>query len=73
MSCLPWRLPAGSANLRVSRKVVTLDVPVTTIMRAPGESNGSFALEGAMDELADELGMDPLDCAGRTAQQMWSS
>lgn len=51
----------GSANLHVSRKVVTLDVPVTTIMRAPGESNGSFALESALDELAGELGMDPLD------------
>ncbi|MGP3962229.1 xanthine dehydrogenase family protein molybdopterin-binding subunit [Nonomuraea sp. 3N208] len=51
----------GSANLHVSRKVVTLDVPVTTIMRAPGESNGSFALESALDELAAELGMDPLD------------
>ncbi|WP_370024638.1 xanthine dehydrogenase family protein molybdopterin-binding subunit [Planotetraspora sp. GP83] len=51
----------GSANLHVSRKVVTLDVPVTTIMRAPQESNGSFALESAMDELADKLGMDPLE------------
>ncbi|MEV1175935.1 xanthine dehydrogenase family protein molybdopterin-binding subunit [Nonomuraea sp. NPDC049784] len=51
----------GSANLHVSRRAVTLDVPVTTIMRAPGESNGSFALDSAMDELAAELGMDPLD------------
>ncbi|MFG2077130.1 xanthine dehydrogenase family protein molybdopterin-binding subunit [Nonomuraea maritima] len=48
-------------NLHASRKVVTLDVPVTTIMRAPSESNGSFALESVMDELADALGMDPLD------------
>ncbi|WP_246147882.1 xanthine dehydrogenase family protein molybdopterin-binding subunit [Nonomuraea turkmeniaca] len=51
----------GSANLHVSRKAVTLDVPATTIMRAPGESNGSFALESALDELAGELGMDPVD------------
>ncbi|MEO3867899.1 xanthine dehydrogenase family protein molybdopterin-binding subunit [Nonomuraea sp. B12E4] len=51
----------GSANLHVSRKIVTMDVPATTIMRAPAESNGSFALESAMDELADALGMDPLD------------
>jgi xanthine dehydrogenase YagR molybdenum-binding subunit len=50
----------GSANLHAGRKVVTLDVPVTTIMRAPQEANGSFALESALDELAVKLGMDPL-------------
>jgi xanthine dehydrogenase YagR molybdenum-binding subunit len=51
----------GSANLHSGRKVVSLDVPVTTIMRAPQEANGSFALESAIDELADKLGMDPLE------------
>ena len=30
-------------------------------MRAPGESSGSFALESAVDELAHELHMDPLE------------
>jgi xanthine dehydrogenase YagR molybdenum-binding subunit len=50
----------ASANLHTGRKVVTLDVPVNTIMRAPQEANGSFALESAMDELAEALGMDPL-------------
>jgi xanthine dehydrogenase YagR molybdenum-binding subunit len=30
-------------------------------MRAPGEAPGSFALESAMDELAYELGIDPLE------------
>src|ERR1700733_7606276 len=30
-------------------------------MRAPGESIGTFALESAMDELAHELGMDPIE------------
>ncbi|MCO6006113.1 xanthine dehydrogenase family protein molybdopterin-binding subunit [Actinoallomurus purpureus] len=51
----------ASPNIRVSRKIVTLDVPVTTIMRAPQEANGSFALESAVDELAVKLGMDPLE------------
>jgi xanthine dehydrogenase YagR molybdenum-binding subunit len=37
-----------------------MDIPATTIMRAPGEANGSFALESAMDELAVALNMDPL-------------
>jgi xanthine dehydrogenase YagR molybdenum-binding subunit len=30
-------------------------------MRAPSESTGSFALESSMDELAYELGMDPIE------------
>jgi xanthine dehydrogenase YagR molybdenum-binding subunit len=30
-------------------------------MRAPGEGTGSFALESALDELAWELGLDPLE------------
>jgi xanthine dehydrogenase YagR molybdenum-binding subunit len=50
----------ASPNIHVSRKVVQLDAPPTTIMRAPQEANGSFALESAMDELAEKLGMDPL-------------
>lgn len=32
-----------------------------TFMRAPGEASGMFALECAMDELADMLGMDPVE------------
>jgi xanthine dehydrogenase YagR molybdenum-binding subunit len=38
-----------------------LDVPPPTIMRAPGETPGMFALESAMDELAVALGMDPVE------------
>ena len=30
-------------------------------MRAPGHSVGSFALESAIDELADQIGMDPVE------------
>lgn len=51
----------ASPNIYVGRKIVTLDVPVTTIMRAPSDSNGSFAQECALDELAFALGIDPLD------------
>lgn len=51
----------ASPNIHVSRQVVALDAPPTTIMRAPQEANGSFALESAMDELAVALGMDPLE------------
>ncbi|MBO0201275.1 molybdopterin cofactor-binding domain-containing protein, partial [Vibrio alginolyticus] len=30
-------------------------------MRAPGEASGSVALEGAIDEMAEACGLDPLD------------
>ncbi|WP_103348940.1 xanthine dehydrogenase family protein molybdopterin-binding subunit [Amycolatopsis sp. CA-128772] len=48
-------------NLAISQKIVPLNVPPTTFMRAPGEAPGSFALESAMDELAVALGMDPVE------------
>jgi xanthine dehydrogenase YagR molybdenum-binding subunit len=38
-----------------------MNMVANTFMRAPGESVGSFALESAIDELAIELGMDPID------------
>ncbi|MFE9880640.1 xanthine dehydrogenase family protein molybdopterin-binding subunit [Streptomyces sp. NPDC005784] len=41
-------------------RVVALDVPTPTWMRAPGEAPGSFALESAVDELAEKCGIDPI-------------
>ncbi|WP_329079833.1 MULTISPECIES: xanthine dehydrogenase family protein molybdopterin-binding subunit [unclassified Streptosporangium] len=38
-----------------------MNLPAATIMRAPGDEAGSFALESAMDELAVALGMDPIE------------
>ncbi|WP_432192536.1 xanthine dehydrogenase family protein molybdopterin-binding subunit [Streptomyces sp. bgisy027] len=40
---------------------VRLDVPTPGFMRAPGEAPGSFALECAMDELAEKCGVDPIE------------
>ncbi len=40
---------------------VTLDMVSNTFMRAPGESVGTFGLESAIDELAHEMGMDPIE------------
>ena len=48
-------------NLAVTQKVVPLNIPRTTFMRAPGEAPGSFALESAMDELAVALEIDPIE------------
>ncbi|MFJ4715383.1 xanthine dehydrogenase family protein molybdopterin-binding subunit [Streptomyces sp. NPDC088785] len=50
---------AADAHHTVHR-VVPVDVPTPTFMRAPGEVPGSFAVECALDELAERLDMDPL-------------
>ncbi|MYW19246.1 molybdopterin-dependent oxidoreductase [Streptomyces sp. SID2955] len=44
-----------------ANRVVALDVPSPTFMRAPGEAPGSFALECALDELAEKCGVDPVE------------
>ncbi|MFE1409106.1 xanthine dehydrogenase family protein molybdopterin-binding subunit [Streptomyces sp. NPDC058770] len=41
-------------------RLVRLDVPTPSWMRAPGEAPGSFALESALDELAEKCGIDPI-------------
>jgi xanthine dehydrogenase YagR molybdenum-binding subunit len=40
---------------------VRQSIPTPGWMRAPGEAEGSFALESAIDELAYALGIDPLE------------
>ncbi|MBV9769759.1 MAG: xanthine dehydrogenase family protein molybdopterin-binding subunit, partial [Bryobacterales bacterium] len=57
----PPRHLYASPNLFVGQKIVYLDTVANTWMRAPGESIGTFALESAMDELAHELKMDPIE------------
>lgn len=50
-----------SAPMReITYKVAKLNVGSPTFMRAPGETPGTYALEAAMDELAHELKMDPV-------------
>lgn len=44
----------------VTYKVARLNIGTPTFMRAPGETPGTFALESAMDELAYELKIDPI-------------
>ncbi|MEV6909764.1 xanthine dehydrogenase family protein molybdopterin-binding subunit [Amycolatopsis sp. NPDC051071] len=55
----------ATRNLAISQKMVPLNIPPTTFMRAPGEAPGSFALESAIDELAVTLGMDPIELRQR--------
>lgn len=47
--------------IRTRLSAVPLDVLPTFSVRGPGMTPGSFALESAMDELAERLGMDPLE------------
>ncbi|MGA6161900.1 xanthine dehydrogenase family protein molybdopterin-binding subunit [Amycolatopsis magusensis] len=57
----PSRTMYAAPNRRVAHRLSALDVPVTSWMRAPGECPGMFGPEVAMDELADALGMDPIE------------
>jgi len=52
-----YRVP----NYAMSHALARLHIAKPTFARGPGESTGSFAMESAMDELAYELGMDPLE------------
>jgi xanthine dehydrogenase YagR molybdenum-binding subunit len=54
------KLYAG-ANRLTANHVATLDLPEGNAMRAPGEAPGHLALEVAMDELAEKLGLDPVE------------
>jgi xanthine dehydrogenase YagR molybdenum-binding subunit len=49
---------AGSFELGV--RGADIDMLANTFMRAPGDAPGSFALECAIDELAERLGIDPI-------------
>ena len=48
-------------NVLIRQDSVELDQTPNTFMRAPGEAIGTFALETAVDELAAELGLDPIE------------
>jgi xanthine dehydrogenase YagR molybdenum-binding subunit len=55
------RVMYAAPDRRTTHRVAALDVPVPTIMRAPGETQGMFALESAMDEMAIACGLDPVE------------
>jgi xanthine dehydrogenase YagR molybdenum-binding subunit len=48
-------------NVRTRYRLVEMDTNSPCPMRAPGVATGVFALEMAMDELAERLGLDPLE------------
>ncbi|MFJ9722059.1 xanthine dehydrogenase family protein molybdopterin-binding subunit [Streptomyces sp. NPDC101209] len=60
-AAVPARIMYAAPDSRTLHRVAPLDVPTPSWMRAPGEAPGMYALESAMDELACELGMDPVE------------
>lgn len=57
-------LYAGEAR-RFRTDLARIDLPPTGAVRAPGEAIGTFAVECAMDELAEQLGLDPIELRRR--------
>ncbi|KQN80250.1 xanthine dehydrogenase [Sphingomonas sp. Leaf67] len=51
----------AAPNRRVDEWLATLNLPESNAMRAPGEAVGMMAIEAAMDELAEKLGIDPVE------------
>ncbi|MEZ0540001.1 xanthine dehydrogenase family protein molybdopterin-binding subunit [Fibrella arboris] len=54
------RMLYACPNLATSHKFIKASIGYTSPMRAPGEAPGVVALECAIDELASQLTMDPL-------------
>jgi xanthine dehydrogenase YagR molybdenum-binding subunit len=69
----------ASPNFRGVHRMVHGNTMTSTFTRGPGESVGAFVLETAMDELAEKLGVDPLELRLRSRSPVdphgnpWSS
>jgi len=55
------RIAYAGANRMTKTRLSVLDLPEGNAMRAPGDAPGSMAVEIAMDELAEKLGIDPVE------------
>lgn len=64
------RLLYAGANRMTATRLAVLDLPEGNAMRAPGEAAGLLALEIAMDEMAEKLGMDPVEFRIRNDTQV---
>ncbi len=58
---LGTRAAYAADSFKLSVEAVQMNMLANTFMRAPGEAPGTFALESAIDELAVELGIDPIE------------
>ncbi|HEY0441333.1 MAG TPA: xanthine dehydrogenase family protein molybdopterin-binding subunit [Xanthobacteraceae bacterium] len=67
--CAASRMLYAAPNRLTRHRRAKLDLPRSDSMRAPGEAIGLLALECAMDELADALGLDPIELRLRNDTQ----
>jgi xanthine dehydrogenase YagR molybdenum-binding subunit len=56
----PSQLLYAAENRLVTMRLAPLDLPEGNSMRAPGETPGLMVLEIAMDEMAEQLKLDPI-------------
>ncbi len=64
------KLLYAGANRLAGLRLTHLDLPEGNAMRAPGETPGLMALEIAMDEMAEKLGLDPIEFRIRNDTQV---
>ncbi len=57
----PARHLYATESYKIGQQVGDMDMLANTFMRAPGESIGTFALECTVDELAEQMGIDPIE------------
>ena len=55
------RILYACPNVKTKYRLAEVDISAPTPMRGPGDAQGSFALECALDELAYELNIDPVE------------
>ena len=58
---LGTRCTYAARSFALKVEVARMNMLANTFMRAPGEAVGTFALEVAVDELAERLGIDPVE------------
>ncbi|HET9485103.1 MAG TPA: aldehyde oxidoreductase molybdenum-binding subunit PaoC, partial [Xanthomonadales bacterium] len=59
-AAIQTRLLYAGPHRMTSNRLAVLDLPEANAMRAPNEAPGLAALEIAIDEMAEKLGMDPI-------------
>ena len=67
--CVAARTLYAAPNRLTRHRRVKLDLPRADSMRAPGDAIGLLALECAMDELAEAVGLDPVELRLRNDTQ----
>ncbi len=57
----PARHVYSAGSFKIVQQVADMNMVANTFMRAPGESIGTFTLECTVDELAEQLKIDPIE------------